>query len=188
MRRNLYGEASVAAVQAALQTRLLNWYVNTSGIAPMDKDGRDPPPYYPTPSFAVDERVAPRPLGRIRGHEDLCSQDHPRSRESHLAARATVGYAKRPLAAAPRPLPRPCGTWVTCRSTPSMSSRGRITTSCTRGFPTTGRSTSTRRRRWSAVFSSIGPMRSHISRWRTSGTTYARCAKAPGRTGAGSLP
>lgn len=56
MRRNLYGEASVAAVQSALQTRLLNWYVNTTGIAPMDKDGRDAPPYYPTPSFPVDER------------------------------------------------------------------------------------------------------------------------------------
>src|SRR5690348_4281628 len=29
MRQNLYGESS-AAMQAALQTRLLNWYINTS--------------------------------------------------------------------------------------------------------------------------------------------------------------
>jgi len=57
MRQNLFGESSAASVQAALQTRLLNWYINTSGIAPMDKDGRDPPPYYPTPSFAVNERA-----------------------------------------------------------------------------------------------------------------------------------
>jgi arylsulfatase A-like enzyme len=56
MRQNLFGESSVAAVQAALQVRLLHWYVNTSGIAPMDKDGRDTPPYYPTPSFAPNER------------------------------------------------------------------------------------------------------------------------------------
>lgn len=57
LRQNLFGESSVASVQAALQTRLLNWYINTSGIAPMDKDGRDPPPYYPTPSFVVNERA-----------------------------------------------------------------------------------------------------------------------------------
>jgi arylsulfatase A-like enzyme len=57
MRQNLFGDSSVASVQAALQTRLLHWYINTSGIAPMDKDGRDTPPYYPTPSLAVDERA-----------------------------------------------------------------------------------------------------------------------------------
>jgi choline-sulfatase len=55
MRQNLFGESSVASMHAELQTRLLNWYINTTGIAPMDKDGRDPPPYYPTPSFAVNE-------------------------------------------------------------------------------------------------------------------------------------
>ncbi|MGA9368415.1 MAG: hypothetical protein WBV35_13225 [Steroidobacteraceae bacterium] len=56
MRQNLFGESSVAAVQGALQARLLHWYVNTSGIAPMDKDGRDTPPYYPTPSFGPNTR------------------------------------------------------------------------------------------------------------------------------------
>lgn len=57
MRQNLFGESSVASVQAALQARLLHWYINTSGIAPMDKDGRDAPPYYPTPSFAANEQA-----------------------------------------------------------------------------------------------------------------------------------
>ena len=28
-----------------------------AGIPPMDKDGRDPPPDYPTPSFEVNERA-----------------------------------------------------------------------------------------------------------------------------------
>lgn len=57
MQQNLFGESSAASVQFALQTRLLHWYINTSGIAPMDKDGRDAPPYYPTPSFAMNERA-----------------------------------------------------------------------------------------------------------------------------------
>ena len=57
MMENLFGQSSAAAVQSALETRLLHWYLNTTGIAPMDKDGRDPPPYYPTPSFAVEERA-----------------------------------------------------------------------------------------------------------------------------------
>lgn len=57
MRANLFGDSSVASVQAALQTRLVHWYINTSGIAPMDKDSRDPPPDYPTPAFAVDARA-----------------------------------------------------------------------------------------------------------------------------------
>jgi choline-sulfatase len=57
MKENLFGDSAVAAVQTALHARLLNWYINTSGISPMDKDGRDPPPYYPTPSLAVNERA-----------------------------------------------------------------------------------------------------------------------------------
>ena len=57
MTQNRFGESSLAGVQADLQARLLNWYINTTGIAPMDKDGRNPPPYYPTPSFSVDERA-----------------------------------------------------------------------------------------------------------------------------------
>lgn len=45
---NLYGQASVAAQQGELQQRLLNWYINTTGVAPMDKDSRSQPPFYPT--------------------------------------------------------------------------------------------------------------------------------------------
>ncbi len=52
----LAGASHCLAVQAALQVRLLHWYVNTSGIPPMDKDDRDTPPYYPTPAFARNER------------------------------------------------------------------------------------------------------------------------------------
>lgn len=44
---NVYGERSVATLQSELEQRLLHWYINTSGIAPFDKDWRDLPPYYP---------------------------------------------------------------------------------------------------------------------------------------------
>lgn len=47
-RHNLYGESSVAVVQAELQQKLLEHYINTTGIAPTDKDPRDLPPFYPT--------------------------------------------------------------------------------------------------------------------------------------------
>jgi choline-sulfatase len=47
-RRNRYGEAGMASVQLELQTRLLDHYIQTTGIAPPDKDPRDCPPYYPT--------------------------------------------------------------------------------------------------------------------------------------------
>ena len=49
-RHNLYGDSTLAAVQAALTQQLLDHYINTTGIAPMDKDSRDLPPFYPTPS------------------------------------------------------------------------------------------------------------------------------------------
>jgi len=54
---NRYGEASVAAIQSALQERLLHWYLNTSGIAPMDKDQRGFPPFNETPDFPVEKAV-----------------------------------------------------------------------------------------------------------------------------------
>jgi choline-sulfatase len=47
-RNNLYGNSGSASIQSELQTRLLEHFVNTSGIAPCDKDSRDCPPYYPT--------------------------------------------------------------------------------------------------------------------------------------------
>jgi hypothetical protein len=46
--RNLYGESSIGSLQQTLQTQLLDHYVNTTGIAPMDKDSRACPPFYPT--------------------------------------------------------------------------------------------------------------------------------------------
>jgi len=45
---NLFGESRVAALQEELQTRLTHWYINTSGIAPFDKDSRSSPPYTPS--------------------------------------------------------------------------------------------------------------------------------------------
>lgn len=48
---NLYGDASVADVQHDLERRLAVWYLNTTGIAPFDKDQRGAPPFYPTPSL-----------------------------------------------------------------------------------------------------------------------------------------
>jgi hypothetical protein len=48
---NLYGDPSVASVQHELVRRLAVWYVNTTGIAPFDKDQRNAPPFYPTPNF-----------------------------------------------------------------------------------------------------------------------------------------
>jgi choline-sulfatase len=50
---NLYGDRSVAAGQSELERRLLNWYINTTGIAPMEKDPRELPPFYPTPRFSL---------------------------------------------------------------------------------------------------------------------------------------
>lgn len=45
-RNNLYGEHSVAAVQADLQSELLDHYIATTGVAPFDKDSRNAPPFY----------------------------------------------------------------------------------------------------------------------------------------------
>jgi choline-sulfatase len=54
---NLYGDRSVSFAQVELEKRLLHWYVNTTGVAPMDKDPRELPPFYPTPQF-----VSPRSM------------------------------------------------------------------------------------------------------------------------------
>lgn len=45
---NLYGDRSHSAIQIQLQDSLLEHFINTSGIAPMDKDSRLSPPFYPT--------------------------------------------------------------------------------------------------------------------------------------------
>lgn len=41
--RNRFGEASVHEVQSQLQARLTNWYINTTGIPPSERDPRGAP-------------------------------------------------------------------------------------------------------------------------------------------------
>jgi choline-sulfatase len=45
-RQNIYGEHSAASLQEQLQLLLLHWYINTTGVAPFDKDQRNCPPFY----------------------------------------------------------------------------------------------------------------------------------------------
>jgi choline-sulfatase len=45
-RENLYGDQTASALQTELHDRLLHWYINTTGIAPIEKDQRNPPPFY----------------------------------------------------------------------------------------------------------------------------------------------
>lgn len=47
-RNNVFGTSGIAAVQTELQEALLAHFLETSGIAPYDKDSRDCPPFYPT--------------------------------------------------------------------------------------------------------------------------------------------
>lgn len=55
--QNLFGSPAYATARGEMQSRLLNWYINTTGIAPADKDPRDLPPFYPTPqNLPGDER------------------------------------------------------------------------------------------------------------------------------------
>lgn len=55
--RNLFGSEAYVAARADMQSRLLSWYINTTGIPPTEKDPRDLPPFYPTPTHLPgDER------------------------------------------------------------------------------------------------------------------------------------
>lgn len=54
---NRFGESSVAQIQTKMQEKLMNWYLNTTGIAPKDKDQRGFPPFYETPDFQVEKAV-----------------------------------------------------------------------------------------------------------------------------------
>jgi hypothetical protein len=40
---NLFGDSSLRAVQAELQTRLVNWYIDTSRVPPLERDPRGAP-------------------------------------------------------------------------------------------------------------------------------------------------
>ncbi len=52
---NLYGDTTVAGVQQELEKQLAIWYLHTTGIAPFEKDQRNPPPFYPTPKFPKED-------------------------------------------------------------------------------------------------------------------------------------
>lgn len=59
-RNNRFGEAAHAAVQHNAEQRLMHWYVNTTGIAPMNRDPRGLAEIVPMPDFA--EHTASRIL------------------------------------------------------------------------------------------------------------------------------
>lgn len=48
---NLYGQSGARPVQCELERELACWYLNTTGIAPFEKDQREAPPFYPVPEF-----------------------------------------------------------------------------------------------------------------------------------------
>lgn len=56
--RNLIASRSHEQVRHELEQRLLHWYLNTSGVPPVDRDPRDVPPFYamPHPMRREDER------------------------------------------------------------------------------------------------------------------------------------
>lgn len=53
---NRFGEAGVRGTQMAAQQRLLDWYINTSGIAPWNRDQRSFPAFLPMPKGEHDAR------------------------------------------------------------------------------------------------------------------------------------
>lgn len=53
-RNNRYGEAAVSKVQHQAEQRLLHWYLDTTGIAPMDRDPRGFPPIVGMPDFPAN--------------------------------------------------------------------------------------------------------------------------------------
>ena len=59
---NRFGDRDVGGIQCELQQQLLHWYVNTTGIAPFDKDQRGFPPYYPTPTLPLSIGSAVREI------------------------------------------------------------------------------------------------------------------------------
>jgi arylsulfatase A-like enzyme len=51
---NLIDSQAHARVRESLQARLMNWYINTTGVPPTDRDPRPTPPYYPMPEPSSD--------------------------------------------------------------------------------------------------------------------------------------
>ena len=54
-KHNVYGDTSAANIQHELERTLATWYLQTTGIAPFDKDPRNAPPFYPTPIFDLTQ-------------------------------------------------------------------------------------------------------------------------------------
>ena len=52
---NLYDHKVAGKIMEPLQRRLVNWYINTTGIAPFDKDARGTPPFSRAPEFSARE-------------------------------------------------------------------------------------------------------------------------------------
>lgn len=51
-KNNLHGDRSVRDAQQEAQQKLLDWYINTTGISPWGADSRDFPPYIQWPKFS----------------------------------------------------------------------------------------------------------------------------------------
>lgn len=62
--RNLIDDRAHASVREALQVRLMDWYINTSGVPASDKDPRGLPPFYRTPPKPDDPLERARILDR----------------------------------------------------------------------------------------------------------------------------
>jgi len=44
LRQNLIDDRSHAPIKEKLQAQMVDWYIDTTGVPPMDKDPRDLPP------------------------------------------------------------------------------------------------------------------------------------------------
>jgi choline-sulfatase len=54
--RNLIDSKSHANVKAAMQVRLMNRYISTTGVPPMDRDSRDTPEFNLMTQFSADQK------------------------------------------------------------------------------------------------------------------------------------
>jgi len=59
---NLIDDRSIAATRAELQQRLINWYINTSGVPEHDGDPRDLPQFNPPSNLQIPPEVRTRIL------------------------------------------------------------------------------------------------------------------------------
>lgn len=61
---NLIDDAAHHKIRDDLQTRLVNWYIDTTGVPPMDKDPRNAPPHPPSRLQPVSPEERARALDR----------------------------------------------------------------------------------------------------------------------------